>query len=101
MRTVRISWKKFVVFLLLCGLAYYIIGPFVLPQSIDEFNIVAGKPLSRKGTKVGTQKTVYKTDGALGNFEKYESPRKGPGEMGKSHRLKPEQRAEEDRLKSR
>lgn len=60
---------------------------------------MAGEPI-KKANENGNSITVYRTDGSLGNFEKYESPKNGPGEMGKSHRLKPEQRAEEDRLKS-
>lgn len=88
MRTVRISWKKLVLALAVCSAVIYFIGPSLLPASQPQRSHPGEKP-------------VFLEDGSLGNFEKSEAARSGPGEMGKPHLVKPEQKSEEDRLKGR
>ena len=115
MRTVRLSWQKILVLFFLLGIVYFIVTPILL--SSDESGSDEGghnnvhphddEAKAHMRVEKDTEEilkrkkeTVYRTDGKLGNFEKTESPRTGPGEMGKAHRLKIEQRAEEERLKS-
>lgn len=93
MRTIRISWKKMVVFLAVCSAVLYIFGPSFLPSA------TTGSRSSSSHLHSIHEKSIYLEDGSLGNYEKSESPRSGPGEMGKPHRVKPEQKSEEDRLK--
>ena len=49
----------------------------------------------------GRIKSFLNEKSRLGNFEIKETPRTGPGENGKAHRLKGEQKEEEDRLKGK
>lgn len=93
MRTVRISWKKVVPLGLLVFLVIYFVGPSFLPtKNTLAYELKQSKLVQR-------EKPTFNEDGSLGNFEKQDAPRSGPGEMGKPHSLKPEQKAEEDRLK--
>ena len=90
MRTVRVSWKKIVVALcILIPIIYYL-----LPKLTGGVNIVTIR-------KKGIRKPVLHEKSVLGNFEKEEVIRTGPGENGKAHRLKDEQKTEEQRLKGR
>ena len=96
MRTIRISWKKAFICVAACAFTLYFIGPFFLPAATSTSSL-ADELKSAQYKK--RENPVFNEDGSLGNFEKSESSRSGPGEMGKPHRVKPEQKGEEDRLK--
>lgn len=81
------------IFLAFCSVVLYFFGPSFLPSATTESRNL------HSGTRMKHEKSVYLEDGSLGNYEKSEKPRSGPGEMGKPHRVKPEQKSEEDRLK--
>uniref|UniRef100_A0A7M5VDH8 Polypeptide N-acetylgalactosaminyltransferase n=1 Tax=Clytia hemisphaerica TaxID=252671 RepID=A0A7M5VDH8_9CNID len=93
MRTVRVSWKKVVPLGLLVLMVIYFVGPSFLPTKNTLAYELKQSKLEQR------EKPTFNEDGSLGNFEKKEASRSGPGEMGKPHRLKPEQKSEEDRLK--
>ena len=84
-----------VVFLAVCTAILHFFGPSFLPSSTSDSNLYSN------ALKKKREKSVFLEDGSLGNFEKSEKPRSGPGEMGKPHRVKPEQKSEEDRLKGK
>lgn len=88
MRTVRVSWKKIVICGSLAILCLYLILPHVRVLSVKNVRTDVIK------------KPIFHDDGSLGNYEIHEKERIGPGEKGKAHRLKEEQREEEERLKN-
>jgi len=97
MRTIPTSWKKALGFVSL--LILYFAAPIFLPTCImggDDLVKLGGNKIHQ-----GQEKPIFKEDGALGNYEKTEEKRTGPGEMGKPHSVKEEQKNEEERLKSK
>jgi len=98
MKTVYISWNRAAPLLLLLSfmvvlLVMHFLSPSSISQNDDRDLSLETLPRSTNG------KTTYNLDGSLGNYETTEAKRTGPGEMGKGHRLKPEQKNEEEALK--
>jgi len=96
MRTIRISWKKAIPFGFVSLLILYFAAPIFLPTGMAGLGRLDGNKIHQ-----GQEKPIFKEDGALGNYEKTEEKRTGPGEMGKPHSVKEEQKNEEDRLKGK
>ena len=93
MRTIRFSLKKVLVLSISIGLILYLAYSYLKTSHHPYAETVLLKE------RFVSSKPVFLSDGKLGNFEKYEEVKTGPGEGGKAHRLKPEQKTEEERLK--
>ena len=99
MRTVYITWRR------VLPLACFVLFMTILYLEHQSTNIVEPHDqIVRKRNRFGEQqrvkqKTTFNKDGQFGNFEVGEKRWKGPGEGGKPHRLRPDQAAEENRLK--
>ncbi|XP_065670493.1 N-acetylgalactosaminyltransferase 7 [Hydra vulgaris] len=93
MRTIRFSLKKLITLTIVVGFIVYLTYFHLKPSYQSNADISLSKQ------SLFSSKPVFLSDNKLGNFEKYEDVKSGPGEGGKPHRLKPEQKEEEERLK--
>ncbi|XP_066910361.1 N-acetylgalactosaminyltransferase 7-like [Clytia hemisphaerica] len=98
MRTVYITWRRvlpavcFVLFIIILCIEYR-------STTVEPHDLIVRKSNHFPGQLTMKQKTTFNEDGQFGNFEVDEKRRKGPGEAGKPHRLRPDQETEENRLK--
>jgi len=92
MNPVRLSWKKILPLALLAALLLYLAFPHISGILFTQIEL-------HKNSN-NLVKPLFLSDTQLGNFELAEENRIGPGEGGKAHRLKPEQKAAEERLKN-
>ena len=85
----RFSLKKIVIIIACLLIAVFIIYPkFSEDTKLETIREVPLKP-------------VFREDGNLGNFETEPHTGQGPGEGGKAHHLRPDQKEEEERMKGR
>ena len=94
----RFSIKKVLVFLAFVWLVIFLL---YLSKS-SQSNNINPDDVGKLNLRDVPKKPVFKEDGGLGNFEPPSgAPRRtGPGENGQAHHLRPDQKAEEERLTS-